>query len=147
MPYHKKTTSTFIAEAQKVHGDRYDYSEVEYVNTHVPVKIGCQQCGAFFLQEPSSHLAGHGCPKCNKKQTRRKLGHEEFIARARAVHGDKYDYSMSRYVDMRSNVEIVCPTHGPFNQRAQSHILGHGCPLCKSDKQKERMKAVVEGHS
>ena len=143
----RKTTEIFIAEAQKVHGDRYDYSEVEYVNTHVPVKIRCQQCGAFFLQEPSSHLAGHGCPKCNKKQTHRKIGLEEFIARARAVHGDKYDYSMSRYVDMRSNVEIVCPIHGPFNQRAQSHILGHGCPLCKSDKQKERMKAVVEGHS
>ena len=142
----RKTTEIFIAEAQKVHGDRYDYSEVEYVNTHVPVKIRCQQCGAFFLQEPSSHLAGHGCPKCNKKQTHRKIGLEEFIARARAVHGDKYDYSMSRYVDMRSNVEIVCPIHGPFNQRAQSHILGHGCPLCKSDKQKERMKAVVEGH-
>lgn len=143
----RKTTNQFVAEAQKVHGDRYDYSEVEYVNTHVPVKIRCQQCGAFFLQEPSSHLAGHGCPKCNKKQTRRKLGQEEFITRARAVHGDRYDYTMTRYVDMRSDVVILCPIHGPFHQRAQSHILGHGCPLCKSDRQKERMKAAVEGHS
>ena len=67
--------------------------------------------------------------------------------RAKEVHGDKYDYSKTKYKDMRSNIEIVCPVHGSFYQRAQSHILGHGCPFCKNDRQKERMKAVVEGHS
>ena len=46
-----------------------------------------------------------------------------FIARARAVHGDKYDYSKTDYQDMRSKVLIVCPVHGEFWQRAQSHLL------------------------
>ena len=143
MPYHRKTTKQFVKEAVQVHGDKYDYSEVEYVNTHVPVKIKCQQCGFFFFQEPSSHLAGHGCPKCNKKQTNRKLGLNNFITKAREVHGDKYDYSRAVYKDMRSKIEIICPVHGSYFQRAQSHLLGHGCSLCKSDKQKERMKSVV----
>ena len=53
----RKTKQEFIEEAQQVHGDRFDYSEVEYVNTHTPVKIKCGQCGLVFLQEPSSHLA------------------------------------------------------------------------------------------
>ncbi len=67
MPYHRKTTAQFVTEAQSIHGDIYDYSEVKYVNTHVPVIIRCMVCGHVFLQEPSSHLAGYSCPKCNKK--------------------------------------------------------------------------------
>ena len=144
MSYYAKSTAQFTYEAMKVHGDRYDYSEVKYIGTHMPVRIKCPQCGNVFLQEPSSHLAGHGCPKCNKKQTHRKISQEAYIARAKEVHGDKYDYSKTKYKDMRSKIEIVCPVHGSFYQQAQSHLLGHGCPLCKSDKQKERMKAMAD---
>lgn len=73
MPYHRKTTSQFIAEAQKVHGDKYDYSEVEYVNTHTPVRIRRRRCGVVFLQSPANHLVGRGCPKCSKKQTHKRV--------------------------------------------------------------------------
>lgn len=140
----RKTQTEFIEQAQQVHGDRFDYSEVEYVNTHTPVKIKCGQCGLVFLQEPSSHLAGHGCPKCSKKKTHRVINQEAFVARAKEFHGDKYDYSKTEYKDMHSKVHIICPRHGDFYQRAQSHILGNGCPLCKRDKQIERMKVMIE---
>ena len=143
MDNHRKTTSQFVEEAQKVHGDKYDYSEVEYVNTHVPVKIRCNECGGVFLQEPSSHLAGHGCPKCNKKQTQRRVDQTTFIVRAIEVHGNKYDYSKVEYRDMRSKVEIICPRHGAFWQRAQSHLLGCGCPACKRDAHIERLKQIM----
>ena len=59
----RKTTLQFVEEAQRVHGEKFDYSEVEYVNTHTPVKIKCRQCGVVFMQEPASHLAGSGCSK------------------------------------------------------------------------------------
>ena len=52
MAYIRKTTPQFVEEAQRVHGEKFDYSEVEYVNTHTPVKIKCRQCGVVFLQEP-----------------------------------------------------------------------------------------------
>jgi hypothetical protein len=39
MPLHRKTTSQFVEEARQVHGERFDYSEVEYVITHKPVRI------------------------------------------------------------------------------------------------------------
>ena len=143
MSYHRKTTNQFVTEALSVHGDKYDYSEVAYVNTHVPVKIRCNECGGVVLQEPSSHLAGHGCTKCNKKQTQRRVDQTTFIVRAIEVHGNKYDYSKVEYRDMRSKVEIICPRHGAFWQRAQSHLLGCGCPACKRDAHIERLKQIM----
>ena len=143
MPIQRKTTTQFIVEAHSVHGEKYDYSEVKYVNTHVPVKIRCMECGGVFLQEPSSHLAGHGCPKCNKKQTQRRVDQATFIARAKKVHGDKYDYSKAEYQDMRSKVQIICPRHGNFWQRAQSHLLGSGCPECKREAHIARIKQMM----
>ena len=59
-----------------------------------------------------------------------KLTTEEFIKRARAVHGDKYDYSRVEYVNNRAKVIIVCPKHGEFPQSPQKHLSGQGCPNC-----------------
>lgn len=148
MDNHRKTTSQFVEEAQKVHGDKYDYSEVEYVNTHTPVRIKCRRCGVVFLQSPANHLVGRGCPKCSKKQTHKRVTQEMFIAKVRVVHGDKYDYSKTDYQDMRSKVLIVCPRHGEFWQRAQSHLSGNGCPACKRENHIRRIaelpKSILE---
>lgn len=54
----------FIEKAKKVHGDKYDYSEVEYKNNRVPVKIRCNKCGNYFYQNTGNHLRGQGCPYC-----------------------------------------------------------------------------------
>ena len=66
MDNHRKTTQLFVEEAQQVHGDKYDYSEAEYVNTHTPVRIKCKQRGVVFFQSPANLLVGKGCPKCSK---------------------------------------------------------------------------------
>jgi hypothetical protein len=71
MPLHRKTTSQFVEDAQKVHGDRFDYSEVEYVNTHKPVRIKCRQCGVVFMLEPASHLEAVAVPSAARILTRR----------------------------------------------------------------------------
>lgn len=60
----------------------------------------------------------------------RKLTTEEFIAKARLVHGDKYDYSLTSYVGNRTKVIIICPIHGAFEQSPKLHLRGHGCNLC-----------------
>lgn len=73
----KFTTKDFIEKAREVHGNRYDYSKVEYVNAHVPVTIICSKHGEF-TQEPSNHLRGAGCLKCRKIDDRR-MPVEEFI--------------------------------------------------------------------
>lgn len=63
----RKTTEEFIQEAKLIHGQKYDYSKVEYVNANKNVKIICPLHGEF-LQTPHSHLKGCGCTKCGRKK-------------------------------------------------------------------------------
>jgi hypothetical protein len=128
-----KTTEQFIRDAIKVHGDRYDYSNVLYVSTHTKIIIICKQHGEY-KQEPASHLSKNGCPKCarNIKKTTK-----EFIQDAIKVHGDRYDYSNVKYVNNRTKIMIICKIHGKFEQCPDHHILRkHGCPKCGGSMKK-----------
>ena len=125
------TTEEWIASARKVHGDKYDYSNVKYINDRTKVCIICPEHGEFW-QTPNNHLAGSDCPKCGIEKVRENLSFskEEFIKKAREVHGDKYDYSKVKYVNSATKVCIICPEHGEFWQEANSHLQGIGCPTC-----------------
>ena len=128
----KSSTEDFIHRAKEVHGDRYDYSKVEYVNNHIKVCIICPEHGEFW-QTPNVHInRGSGCPKCAvyKKGAKSKLNKEEFIRRAKEVHGDKYDYSKVEYINSQTKVCIICPEHGEFWQTPSCHLKGQGCPKC-----------------
>ena len=130
----KQTMSTtkFIERARKVHGDRYDYSKVEYINNHTPVCIICPIYGEFW-QTPTSHLRGSGNPKERYIKLWAKRGRittEEFIERARKVHGDKYDYSKVEYKGYNTKICITCPIHGEFWQTPSNHLSGKGCAIC-----------------
>ena len=73
----------------------------------------------------------------------KKLTQEEFIKRAREVHGDKYDYSKVEYINANSKVCIICPEHGEFWQTPASHLLGRGCIEC-AGKKKYTKKTFIE---
>ena len=60
----------------------------------------------------------------------KKMTTEEFIEKAKAVHGDKYDYSKVVYNGANEKVCIVCPEHGEFWQYPSNHLGGSGCPKC-----------------
>lgn len=60
----------------------------------------------------------------------KKLTTEEFIKRARAIHGDKYDYSKVEYINIKTKVCIICPEHGEFWQVPAEHLRGRGCKDC-----------------
>ena len=59
---------------------------------------------------------------------------EEFITKAKVVHGDRYDYSKAVYVSYKSDICIICPEHGAFMQKAKNHLSGYGCPICSGRK-------------
>jgi len=59
----RKTTEQFILDAIKVHGDKYDYHNVHYINAYTKVSIICKKHGEF-LMAPTKHLSGQSCPKC-----------------------------------------------------------------------------------
>ena len=135
----KLTTEEFINKAKAVHGERYDYSKVEYVDNKTKVCIICPIHGVFY-QRPLDHLHGHECSECGKKkniESRRKTI-ETFIDESRKVHGDKYDYSKVKYENTSTKVCIICKEHGEFWQAPYTHLNGHGCPKCayKGDRQK-----------
>lgn len=123
----RDTTETFIEKARRKHGDKFDYSKVDYRGNYEKVCIICPKHGPFW-QTPNAHLHGHWCPNCWKET---KLNQSEFIRLAKEAHGDKYDY---RYVDYKSSykpVRIVCPEHGPFFQTPYNHIcLCSECNKC-----------------
>lgn len=122
----KQKTEEFIEKARKIHGDKYDYSKVNYVNSATKVCIICPKHGEFW-QVPSSHLRGVGCHFCGH----RSLTDEEFIIEARKVHGDKYDYSKIGLKDKSGRRCIICPEHGEFWQKRTDHIEKHkGCLKC-----------------
>lgn len=111
----------------KVHGGRYDYSKVEYVNYTTPVVIICKVHGEF-KQRPANHLnAKQGCSKCSGG-----VPHDLdiFVNRAKEIHGYKYDYSNVVYRGSHKKVEIICPKHGAFQQTPNVHVRKHGCPTC-----------------
>lgn len=122
----KSTASIFRQRAHKVHGDRYGYDGVVYVNTDTPVQITCREHGDF-PQTPYSHLSGHGCPVCSGKM---RSNTPDFIAKARAVHGDRYLYDKTVYENALSKVIITCPIHGDFEQTPNNHLSGFGCAHC-----------------
>ena len=131
----KLTTEQFIERARKIHGDKYDYSKVEYNGNHTKVCIICSLHGEFW-QTPAIHLKGCECPKCiiEKNSFKQRLGIESFIKRAREIHGDKYDYSKVDYINNRTKVHIICPKHGEFWQTPVKHLIGRGCRKCANER-------------
>lgn len=129
-------TEDFIAKAKAIHGDKYDYSKTEYVDSKTKVLIKCNNCGNEFWQSPNGHLDGGGCPKSCRTSQYWDL--PSFIAKAREVHGNKYDYSKAEYVKAKIKACIICPKHGEFWQTPDSHTRGGGCPQCAHERAQER---------
>src|ERR1035437_4384440 len=68
----RKNTDYFISEAKEIHGDKYDYSNVNYVTAHIYVDIICPIHGKF-TQKPITHLKGCGCPSCTESIGEREI--------------------------------------------------------------------------
>lgn len=123
----KVTWETFKQRFIKAHGNKYDYSKVEYINPKTKVCIICPEHGEFW-QIPNDHAYGRGCPKCGQKvQTK---SNKDFIEQANTIHNNKYCYNKTEYINNKTPVIIICSEHGEFKQAPQDHLKGHGCPKC-----------------
>lgn len=118
----------FFKKAQEVHSDFYDYSQAKYYNTATPITIICPIHGPF-KQRPNNHIHQHaGCPECHRDTKRDTL--ETWVAKAQAIHENKYDYSQVCYTGSNNKVTVICPTHGAFKTVPAMHLCGIGCPQC-----------------
>lgn len=141
----QSSIESFITSSNKIHEHIYDYSLVQYINTHTKIKIICSQHGTFD-QTPARHLSGAGCTKCatEKNQQLRRSNTEEFINKAIKVHGDKYDYSSVFYINTRNKIKINCLKHGLFDQFPTSHLNGVGCAKCNDSKGEIKIKEFLK---
>ena len=135
------TTEEWVEKAKSIYGDKYDYSKVEYINSDTRVCIICPKHGEFWMK-PTSHMKGHECPKCQHRSF--PLTTEEWVERAKKVHGDKYDYSKVEYKNIKTNVCIICPEHGEFWQKPWNHINSGGCYKCGKKKYAEWKRKTKE---
>jgi hypothetical protein len=141
----KLTKKEFIEKARKIHGDKYDYSKVEYVNTKTKVCIICPEHGEFW-QTPASHLRGYGCPKCghNKCSSNLAKNKNDFINEANVIHGNFFNYEHFNYINYHTKSFITCPIHGDFLQTPAKHLMGHGCPKCNESHLEREVRLFLE---
>lgn len=135
-------TAEFIEKAIKIHGNKFDYSKVEYNGSHSKVSIVCHEHGEFY-QSPTNHLSGNGCPKCAWKYNHGKYRLttlQTFLTQANEIHKGKYDYSKVEWKNTYTKIIIICPLHGEFTQIPQNHIrLKCGCRKCGREITKSKI--------
>ena len=128
------TREYFIFKSGVAHGEKYDYSSVEYINSTTPVKIICKQCNVTFTQTPNSHLMGRGCKPCGRVLATSKIlsNIENFRYKANKIHKiGHYDYSAAVYKGNKIPLKIGCNVHSIiFEQTPNSHLKGNGCKQC-----------------
>lgn len=125
------TFEDFLTKAHKVHGNKYDYSQIKWgeVDDKKRYPIICRKCGTLFYQTIGNHLSGQRCPQCYGKHLKTT---EEFINDAKKVHGDRFDYSKVEYVNSKTKVCIICQEHGEFWQTPNDHLKGKSCSRCQN---------------
>ncbi len=133
-----------IENANKIHNNKYDYSLLdEYINQKSKIKIICPIHGVF-LQQIGNHLNGKGCKFCanNIKKT-----NKQFIDKANEIHNNTYDYSLSNYIDAKTNINIICKKHGSFWISPNNHLAGHGCSRCNESKGELYISKILDKYN
>lgn len=128
------TNEQFIQKAYLIHGTKYRYNEINYVNMKNKINITCPLHGSW-LQKPENHLMGQGCPICGRLSTNihiknRVLSKEEFLIKANCIHKNKYNYKLDNFKSVNDNISINCNLHGRFYQKIYKHLSGQGCKKC-----------------
>lgn len=150
----KCSLKDFIIKAKGKHGDNYDYSDVEYVNNKIKIRIICKIHG-IFEQRPNDHLNGHGCKECGKQKIieAKLYDTRSFISKAKEKYGNKYDYSDVIYINCETNIKIRCTTCNKyFNTKPCYHLANKGgtCNYCNrqfSNSQINWLEFIMKYHN
>lgn len=137
-----KTFEQYKKEANKIHLYSFLYFKKTYKNTFTKTKIYCKKCHNIFWQVPNNHIKqrqGYSYCYGNNKRTT-----SQFINKAIKIHKDRYDYSLVKYINSETKVEIKCKLcNNIFWQNANSHLQGANCPYCKCSEGELKIKAFL----
>ena len=123
--------------------DTLKWEFIEYKD-YTDVTVKCKECG-HIRHTTSDNILKFGCKICSsiKANEPRKLTTEEFINRAKQIHGNRYDYHLVNYVNYKTPVKIICSKHGEFLQNPNKHLAGHNCPHCKESYGEEIVRLAL----
>ena len=116
--YKKITNDIFVNLGQKLYKNKDSYEKINLINNHQKIIITCK-IHSDFERTPNEYLEGKGCDKCAKKV---KYTTAEFIKKSKLIHGEKYLYDRTNYINNKTKVTITCPVHGHFNQFPSNHF-------------------------
>lgn len=138
------TPEIFVEKAIKKHGeDTYDYSSAitEYGKAE-KVHIKCNKCGNTFLQSPYMHIAGNGCPFCNKFP--QKDNTETFKEKLAKLHPN-LELIGEYGKDNDDLITVRCKIHGEEHKTTPHWIMSqkYGCEKCYHEA--HHKKAIEEG--
>lgn len=142
------TGPLFITKANKIHNNKYKYDKVIYINSCTKIIITCRIHGDFE-QTPNSHLNGNGCKQCYNLRAGdyHKYTTEEFVAKVKLIHKDKYIYDKVSYVNNYTKILITCPIHGDFEQTPAHRLQGKGCRSCLESKGEKFIAATLDKYN
>jgi len=145
---HQWTTEEFIKRANEIYDDKYDYSKTNYIDSKTKVIITCHKHGDFE-KYPNEHIKGAGCPICTYEKMKNMYLYdtETFIEKSKLVHGDKYSYDCSNYIDSHSSIDILCKKHGIFSTKPYMHLQGQGCPKCNQSHLETEIETLLTNKS
>jgi hypothetical protein len=133
---------TFIKRCINKFGDKYDYNGTKYLNAKTLIEVNCRKHGIFKVT-PYAHLnESSGCPTCY--EATKVNNTDKFISKALEVHGERYDYTQSRYVNDSTHIAIGCSIHGIFYQKKKNHLSGAGCPACAKDSTRLNTSSFIK---
>ena len=141
-----RTFEDWVSLCKAVHGDQYEYIRLTKRDGRAALVLRCPEHGEF-VQAAKTHLQGRGCSKCGgiKIAESKRMSVDDYVERARTIHGDLYDYSEVEFDNIRQKIKIGCPDHGFFLQYAEAHTrLAIGCPKCKASKPEVRIRLWLE---
>lgn len=98
-----------------------------YPNSSKTAHWKCKRCGYQWTAVIGSRNQGYGCPRCSNREH---YTTEEWVKKAKMIHGNKYDYSEVNYINSKTPVKIKCLIHGFFEQIPSEHLQGKGCKFC-----------------
>lgn len=138
---HQYSSEEFKKKAANLFGNKFSFSESNYINYNTKVKVLCKECNSYFYITPNNLFNNIGCPECAHKN----MNTEKFIQKAKEIHGELYDYSKAIYIKARQPIEIICKKHGSFCQTPDNHLNKKcGCPLCKKYKGEEYISYLLK---
>ncbi len=139
------TKEIFIYKSKQIHGDKYDYSKVNYINNKTKICIICPEHGEFW-QTPSNHLQGKGCPECGKKLNiiSKTKTNKEYIEEVKEIYGNKYKYNKLEYTNCKNKICVTCKEHGDFYINPVKFLNGQGCPICLKNRIKKILSKTTD---